>query len=193
MTPSASRLSTGTSLTAAVPSRTPSSASEGPGLAGHVTKATCAWGGAAPGPPATLFRLPQPARSKLQPVKQREGEIFFNPAFSLRTERCLEYLFSDFWFNSEAGFVSGTSRVTASFLPSREQALLCCACQGGDQSISCPFSLRTQIFLEAVLLLTEGSRSLHFYHLRSTGGHRSLRRGLRAPARLPQGSHWAWA
>lgn len=120
-------------------------------------------------------------------------DFFFNPAFSLRTERCLEYLFSDFWFNSEAGFVSGTSRVTASFLPSREQALLCCACQGGDQSISCPFSLRTQIFLEAVLLLTEGSRSIHFYHLRSTGGHRSLRRGLRAPARLPQGSHWARA
>lgn len=81
MMPSASRPSTGTSLTAAALSRTISSASERPGLPGHVTKVSCGWGGAAPGPPATLFWCTALSayRSQLQPVKQRKGTFFLIP------------------------------------------------------------------------------------------------------------------
>lgn len=45
--PSACPLSTGTSLTAPAPSRMTSSASEGPGLAGHVTDQSHLWWGGA--------------------------------------------------------------------------------------------------------------------------------------------------
>lgn len=152
MTPSACLLSTGTSLTAAVPNRMTSSASEGPGLVEHVTKATCGWRRPAPGPqPSFPVGVSQPTDQSCSQSGERKKRLFFNPAFSLRTERCLEYLFSDFWFISEAAFVSGTSTIITSFLPSPKQALLCCVCQDGDQSISYPFSLRTRIFLEAAL------------------------------------------
>lgn len=104
---------------------------------------------------------------------RRDFLIFFflNPVLSLRTERCLEYLFSDSWFQKPVWHQARTQ------CDNQRPALSCvsaarCGCQDGDQSISRPFSLRAQISLGAPLLLTERSWVLRFCHPLSTGGPR---------------------
>lgn len=146
-----------------------------------------------PQPPFSSGQHCQRADQSCSQSSKGKEKLLFNPAPSLRTEGCLEYLFSDFWLNSEAGFVRHEHGVITSFLPSLERALPCCGYLGSDQSLSCPFSLRTQISLQAVPLLGEGSRSIHFHQLLSTGVHRSLRRGLQPPVHLLQGPQQAWA
>ena len=133
--------------------------------------------GPAPGhpPPATLLQSAALStwRSKLQPLKQREGEIFFffKPVLSLRTERCLEYLFNDSWFQKPVWHQARTQ--CDNQLPALSSVSAArCGCQDGDQSISHPFSLRAQISLGAPLLLTERSWVLRFCHPLSRGGLR---------------------
>ena len=121
-------------------------------------------------------------------ASQAEGRryFFFNPILSLRTKRCLEYLFSDSWFQKPVWHQARAQ------CDNQLPALSCvsaarCGCQDGDQSISRPFSLKAQISLKAPLLLTERSWVLRFCHPLSMGGPRSLGRRRFVPLAFPAG------
>ena len=107
-------------------------------------------------------------------ASQAEGRrdfFFLNPVLPLRTERCLEYLFSDSWFQKPVWHQARTR--CDNQLPALSSVSAArCGCQDGDETISRPFSLRAQVSLGAPLPLPERSWVLRFCHPLSTGGLR---------------------
>lgn len=86
-------------------------------LVGHVTDQSHLWRhGAGAGTPGPLLLGGSAVSQRVTAASSQAGGkedifFFFGSALSVRTEGCLEYLFSDSWFNSEAGFASGTSAI----------------------------------------------------------------------------------